>query len=176
MTVINLINNCFILQSRGGRFWINEDTQFKDLAELIHHHSLNSSGLVTTLTHPVPNVSCISFFYRNFIACLISTTYVNSAGNYQIDSFLSIEKPISLLRHGADYSLNTSVISCEIVNLCTHCKNAAHITLTCVICWLMSVCSLQLYCNSRKLSALFVVYHSALIINNRLVITMIVLL
>ncbi|XP_063687022.1 tyrosine-protein kinase HCK-like isoform X2 [Bolinopsis microptera] len=45
------------IQSRGGRFWINEDTQFKDLAELIHHHSLNSSGLVTTLTHPVPNES-----------------------------------------------------------------------------------------------------------------------
>ena len=57
LSVIRPILNSLYFQSRGGRFWINEDTQFKDLAELIHHHSLNSSGLVTTLTHPVPNVS-----------------------------------------------------------------------------------------------------------------------
>ena len=52
-------NNCVFFQSHQGRFWINDETKFNDLAELVHFHSLSPGGLITTLTHPVPNVSIV---------------------------------------------------------------------------------------------------------------------
>ena len=79
-----------VFQSRGGRFWINEDTQFKDLAELIHHHSLNSSGLVTTLTHPVPNVS-FNLIFLLFILCTVN-----------LDTFLLAHRFIIVFKKSLD--------------------------------------------------------------------------